>query len=108
MPVVQSVAIRVTMIYGTRLPTKFYSEHSVRYCKNNFNNIIEHAAINESSQHCNSFVCRGYISRSYMGKSKNINRLKSQTVCSCGEHSTGNISRAWGNTRISISQLKTH
>ena len=45
----QSVAMRVTAIYGTRLSTKFYSLHCVQYCKNNFNNITEHVAIIESN-----------------------------------------------------------
>lgn len=45
----QSAAMRVTMTYGTRLSTKFYSLHCVQYCKNNFNNIIEHVAIKDSN-----------------------------------------------------------
>jgi hypothetical protein len=44
----QSVSIRFTMIYGTRLSTKFCSLHCVQYCKNNFNT-IEHVAIKQSN-----------------------------------------------------------
>lgn len=43
-------------MYGTRLSTKFYSLHCAQYCKNNFNSIIEHAAIKESSQHRNTVL----------------------------------------------------
>jgi len=51
------------------------------------------------------FYMKGLYLKKLNGEVKERYRLKSK-VCKCGEH-TGDISRAWGNTRISISQLKT-
>jgi hypothetical protein len=48
------MTIRV-MIYAKTLPTKFYSLRGIQYCKNNFNNITEHAAIKESSYAATQF-----------------------------------------------------
>ena len=51
------------MTYDTRLSTKFYSLHCVQYCKNNFNNIIEHVAIKKS----NTVLYVGVISQEKRG-----------------------------------------